>query len=485
MARLRTLLYASFALALCAGPSAYADYLRPGGIYSFVQTGQITLPGTAYPEWSVFNAFYDTTEASGFVQEVRAEPDNTLALCFDMPNDDPAAFLALGIRASGSDTDAVPILPAGTAAGSSPMAYYRHVKAKVRLLGGGTLPDVDTFVSMYPTVEDREDPDYAEWLRTAAKLGLVVAQAADAKSYLYVTRVRFVTTADSGHTGQYWYEFCQTSHEVTDDAGLVEIDVEFRTILLSAGSTLRAYRLYVDGVCVTDGIGYVWGQEGSDGTFDYSVFDPNSLGEGPWLFTVDEAESLGVGLDELAQIGFSANGGALASVFLSESTNAPLADRADPDAPFFAGMAYPDAQGFDLYERWVSEKGGSGLVTLTERDEAIFDEFLLDMTADPATAQRLTVTGLTVEPNATGTLMMTLTVLAPEGAVLDKNSVLCVRRAAALDGVADADPVRYAATTVSADGSSATIVIPAEEDGVAKPFLKVTAEPYGTVTLSR
>lgn len=497
MASLRTFLLASLSLGLCTGTSAYADYLRSGKTYTFDGfPSLVTLPNDSYPEWSIFNAFYDSTEASGIEQTVGSE-DGTPVLEFGMPNDDPTAFLALGIRADNSTTVSLPILELPGDASENPpapTAYARTVSAKVKLVGGGTLPDIETFTAMYSTADEREG-EYSAYARTAAKLGLVVAQAADGNSYLYVTRVRFVTEPDTDKVNQYWYEFCQTSYQVEEGDGLVDVEIQCRTILLPTGTPVRAYRVMVDGSSVTDKIGYTWGETDSTNNIVYT-FNHNSLGKGPWLFAIDEAEALiaaqngipKVGTDTLTQIGFSANNGAaLASASVQPSLSYQLLASIDglQNAGPLAQMAYPGAVGYDLYERWVSTKGGDGLVTMSDADEGVYDEFLLDMVADPDTAQRLTVTGLTVEPNATGTLTMTLKVLAPEGAVLDKNSVLCVRRAATLDGVADAEPVRYSATTVSPDGSFATIVIPAEEAGVAKPFLKVTAEPYGTVTLSR
>lgn len=498
MASLRTFLLASLSLGLCAGTSAYADYLRSGETYTFDEFPlSVTLPNDSYPEWSIFNAFYDSTEASGIEQTVGSEGD-TSVLEFDMPNDDPTAFLALGIRAGDSTTEPLPILelPGGASANPpAPTAYTRTVSAKVKLVGGGTLPDIEAFTAMYSTADEREG-EYSAYARTAAKLGLVVAQAADGNSYLYVTRVRFVTEPDTDKVNQYWYEFCQTSHQVKEGDGLVDVEILCRTILLPTGTPVRAYMVMVDGSPVTDKIGYTWGETDSTNNNIVYTFNHNSLGKGPWLFAIDEAEALiaaqnkitRTGMDTLTQIGFSANNGAaLASASVQHSLSYQLLASIDEleNAGPLAQMAYPGAVGYDLYERWVSTKGGNGLVTMSDKDEGVYDEFLMDMVADPDTAQRLTVTGLTVEPNATGTLTMTLTVLAPEGAVLDKNSLLCVRRAETLDGVADAEPVRYSATTVSPDGSFATIVIPAEEAGVAKPFLKVTAEPYDTVTLSR
>lgn len=494
MASLRTFLLASLSLGLCVGTSAYADYLRSGATYTFDGfLSPVTLPNGSYPEWSVFNAFYDSTEASGIEQTVGSENGKPV-LEFDMPNDDPTAFLALGIRAGDSATEPLPILelPGGASANPpAPTAYTRTVSAKVKLVGGGTLPDIETFTAMYSTADEREG-EYSAYARTAAKLGLVVAQAADGNSYLYVTRVRFVTEPDK--VNQYWYEFCQTSHQVKESDGLVDVEIQCRTILLPTGTPVRAYRVMVDGSPVTDKIGYTWGETDPTNNNIAYTFNHNSLGEGPWLFAIDEAEAniaagsdiTRIGMDTLTQIGFSANNGAaLASASVQQSLSYQLLASIDglENAGPLAQMAYPGAVGYDLYERWVSTKGGDGLVTMSDADEGVYDEFLMDMVADPDTAQRLTVTGLTVEPNATGTLTMTLTVLAPEGAVLDKNSLLCVRRAETLDGLETAQPARYASsTTVAGDGRSAVISFPVTEDNVDKPFLKVTAEPRGQDT---
>lgn len=496
MASLRTFLLASLSLGLCVGTSAYADYLRSGGTYTFDGfLSPVTLPNDSYPEWSIFNAFYDSTEASGIEQTVGSE-GGTSVLEFDMPNDDPTAFLALGIRAGDSATEPLPILelPGGASANPlAPTAYTRTVSAKVKLVGGGTLPDIETFTAMYSTADEREG-EYSAYARTAAKLGLVVAQAADGNSYLYVTRVRFVTEPDTDKVNPYWYEFCQTSHQVKEDDGLVDVEILCRTILLPTGTPVRAYMVMVDGSPVTDKIGYTWGETDPTNNNIVYTFNHNSLGKGPWLFAIDEAEALiaaqnkitRTGMDKLTQIGFSANNGAaLASASVQHSLSYQLLASIDEleNAGPLAQMAYPGAVGYDLYERWVSTKGGNGLVTMSDADEGVYDEFLMDMVADRDTAQRLTVTGLTVEPNATGTLTMTLTVLAPEGAVLDKNSLLCVRRAETLDGLETAQPARYASsTTVAGDGRSAVISFPVTEDNVDKPFLKVTAEPRGQDT---
>ncbi len=496
MASLRTFLLASLSLGLCVGTSAYADYLRSGATYTFDGfLSPVTLPNGSYPEWSVFNAFYDSTEASGIEQTVGSENGKPV-LEFDMPNDDPTAFLALGIRAGDSATEPLPILelPGGASANPpAPTAYTRTVSAKVKLVGGGTLPDIETFTAMYSTADEREG-EYSAYARTAAKLGLVVAQAADGNSYLYVTRVRFVTEPDTDKVNQYWYEFCQTSHQVKEGDGLVDVEILCRTILLPTGTPVRAYMVMVDGSPVTDKIGYTWGETDPTNNNIVYTFNHNSLGKGPWLFAIDEAEALiaaqnkitRTGMDTLTQIGFSANNGAaLASASVQHSLSYQLLASIDglQNAGPLAQMAYPGAVGYDLYERWVSTKGGDGLVKMSDEDERVYDEFLMDMVADRNTAQRLTVTGLTVEPNATGTLTMTLTVLAPEGAVLDKNSLLCVRRAETLDGLETAQPARYASsTTVAGDGRSAVISFPVTEDNVDKPFLKVTAEPRGQDT---
>jgi hypothetical protein len=462
---------------------------------------QISLPSNTYSGWSVFNAPNAALETSSEYDISAADDSDNVGdgmLRFNSNIDDEQTFLALGIRAKDDGTQLLMDATKG-------MVRADNVYAEVRFVECADLPDVDTLKKMYPSYADSLPTEYGEAIYTAAKLGVCVGP----DGYFYVARVRAGTTLDTttGLPEDYLYEFCQSpiSYNAVG-GGKVVIRIEFNTYL-SADETLwrRAFRIFAKNAdanadanaeekCLTTGLGYPW--KISDAGDEYQ-FDFQSLGQGEWLYAIDDAVAAGGdmnldynALDALNRLAFSATAGGFYSAWLSSGSAQNLVALASYDAKQFAPyIAEPNGVLYSLYTDWAAKynvaltdylEPATGGISLygaesTDLTQKAFDAFLLYMDPETNEPLRLTVTGIVPEED-----QVSFTVMGPEGCNLreavTRAARLRIRRAATLADFAEAPAEEYD-IAFSSDGTSASFVLPKVDGEVEMPFMQATLVP--------
>ena len=485
--------------------AAPGQYLTPActedAPYTFadVTVASYTFPTIDdYPEWSIYNAGTAASEAPRPYQV--AEVEGAKALCF-IPDlaDDENAYLSLGIRKTGG-TSPLPLPPAAT----TDRFRVDNLYAKVKFVPSDEPPTVASLKEMYPSYDESQPVDGNLPMHQAAKLGVCVLQ----DGYFYISRV-MSGKPDHPGTGtpdSLNFDFCKSDYTYAElGGGAVIIRIEFRTFRNSENEpTTRAFRIFarkaVDGsqeVCLTKGRGYRWCIE-ETGSY---AFDFSSLEKGDdcqWLYAFDNAVAakgdenlLMEGLDSLQQLGFSATAGAFYSAWLE--ANRQIVAGASLAKTYALGSFAPyvtsEGARFDLYADWartynvdltdylVQSSSGSTL-RLTASDESTvditeeaFNAFLLDMNPAKEATYALTITGIV--PAADGSV--TLTVCGPEGSTLAKNADVCVRRAAALDGVSSAEALTVPLSLDTA--GRATLTLPATDTPL--PFMQAVLVPKG------
>lgn len=468
--------------------------------YTFADAAKasFTFPTPAtYPEWSIYNAEVEASEAPR-AYDVKLDADGVKALCF-IPDlaDDENAYLALGIRAE-NGTDPLLLVP------STAADRFRvdNLYAKVKFVPSDEPPTVDSLKEMYPSYAERQLEGGALPMHQAAKLGVCVLQ----DGYFYISRVMSGTPSKPG-TGtpeSLNFDFCQSDYTYAElGGGAVIIRIEFRTFRNSDDEpTTRAFRIFARSaaagsqeVCLTKGRGYRWCIE-EDGNY---AFDFSSLEDGDdcqWLYAFDNAVAAQGdlylstdGLDRLQQLGFSATDGAFYSAWL-EANRQILAGTSLANT-YSLGSFEPFVTStgtlFELYADWarsynvdltdylVASSSGTPLRLAASEEptvditEEAFNAFLLDVDPAKKATYALTITGIV--PVADGSVI--LTVCGPEGSTLAKNADVCVRRAAALDGVSGAEALTV---PLSIDGAGrATLTLPATDTPL--PFMQAVLVP--------
>lgn len=471
-----------------AAPYTFADVTEASYTFPKLET---------YPEWSIYNAGAPASEAPR-TYTVAPDDDGIKALCF-IPDlaDDENAYLALGIRAE-DGTAPLSLVPA-----AANRFRFDNLYAKVKFVPSAELPDVDSLKEMYPSYAERQPDGGTLPQHQAAKLGVCVLQ----DGYFYISRVMSGTPTNPG-TGtpeSLNFDFCKSEYTYDDvGGGAVIIRIEFRTFRNSVDeSTTRAFRIFArnatDGspeVCLTKGRGYRWCIE-ETGSY---AFDFSSLEQGDdcqWLYAFDNAVAAKAdlllstdGLESLQQLGFSATDGAFYSAWLD---NAQIVAGASLANTYLLGSFAPfvttNGARFELYADWartynvdltdylVPSAGGEPLLLAASAEptetttEQAFNAFLLDMDPAAEATYALTITGIV--PAADGSV--TLTVCGPEGSTLAKNADVCVRRAAALDGISGAEALTVP-LSIDAAGR-ATLTLPATE--TPQPFMQAVLVPKG------
>lgn len=470
--------------------------------YTFADAAEasFTFPTPAtYPEWSIYNAEVAASEAPR-AYTVEPDADGVKALCF-IPDlaDDENAYLALGIRAE-DGTDPLALVP------STAADRFRvdNLYAKVKFVPSDEPPTVDSLTEMYPSYAERQPEGGTLPMHQAAKLGVCVLQ----DGYFYISRVMSGTPSKpgTGTPASLNFDFCKSKYTYTElGGGAVVIRIEFRTFRNSENESItRAFRIFArnaaDGsqeVCLTEGRGYRWCIEES-GSY---AFDFSSLEKGDdcqWLYAFDNAVASQAdpllstdGLESLQQLGFSATAGAFYSAWLEADhqivAGASLANTYSLGS--FEPFVTSTGPLFELYADWartynvdltaylVASSSGAPLLLAASEEptvditEEAFNAFLLDMDPAKKATYALTITGIV--PAADGSV--TLTVCGPEGSTLAKNADVCVRRAAALDGISGAEAITV---PLSIDGAGrATLTLPATDTPL--PFMQAVLVPKG------
>ena len=310
--------------------------------------------------------------------------------------------------------------------------------------------------------------------------------------------------------------------------GDVTLKLEFRTFQLPPteagampGPINRAFRIFIKPsdaedtayVSLTAGIGYSWEDEMNEGdtainyAFDWSSFERDETCE--WLYALDGVtpfrENIDDGLtynldtlDTLSELAFSATEGGLIETWLDTNRTAQTAAdistlslNALQFTPYLASLQSAE---FSAYADWAADynvtlsdylppaqtstastmrKARARTATTEEPNlltQEAFDAFLLYMDPASTEARKLTITGIVPEAD-----QITLSICGPEGADLAtalRKGISHIRlyRSATIDALASATP-RYYTPTFDANGI-ATLVLPMEEEGEAKPFMK-------------
>ncbi len=470
--------------------------------YEFVAGSTLSLPnGTG---WTIFNAASTMAEVAGTYTVADGTSTYTAGTLHFVPpmalQEDESAYLTLGIRAE-NGTDLITMKPA------DPMVARMRtdrVYATVRMIPSDATPPIDTLKKMYSSYAASQPGAGGEEPEpTAAKLGLCVLQ----DGYFYVSRVHGGGTID-GTTGlpqDFVYEFCKTKVRYEDlGSGDITLCVEFRSFQLPpdeeggmARPVTRAYRILAkpanaddaDYKSLTAGRGYAWAVEmnasGTDYAFDWDSFEASDDSE--WLYALDGTIPFTEGfrydlstLNTLSEMGFSASEGGLLKAWLQVDNNVQtLASLTGLNAANFTPYLEDiNSTAFSAYADWAADYdvtlsdylANARARTATSLTDEAFDAFLLYM--DPANTEtrRLLISGLVPKDDT-----ITLTVLGPDGSNLARAlgkgiSGIRLCRAATLDALATATPKSY---TPSFDSEGNVIlVLPKEEEGVEKPFMK-------------
>jgi hypothetical protein len=248
---------------------------------------------------------------------------------------------------------------------------------------------------------------------------------------------------------------------------------------------------------LTAGLGYPWTivktGEGENAQEEFQ-FDFQSLGQGEWLYALDDALAASgdlnldyAPLDKLNRLAFSATSGGFYSAWLSSSGDADnLVALAAYDTRQFAPYVAEPGALYSLYTDWAAKynvaltdylepaAGGISLygAARTDLTQKAFDAFLLYMDPETNESLRLTVTGIVPEAD-----QVSFTVMGPEGCNLreavTRAARLRIRRAATLAEFATAPAEEYD-IAFSADGTAASFVLPKMEGDVEMPFMQAT-----------
>ena len=473
-----------------AAPYTFADATEAS--YTFPTLG-------TYPEWSIYNASANASEAPRDY-DVQADTTGVKALCFisDLA-DDENAYLSLGIRAE-NGTAPLSLVPSDAA----DRFRVDNLYAKVKFVPSDDPPSVDSLKEMYPSYADSQPSDGYQPLHQAAKLGICVLQ----DGYFYISRVMSGTPSEPG-TGtpeSLNFDFCKSKYTYDNvGGGVVIIRIEFRTFRNSESEApTRAFRIFARNAaadsqefCLTEGRGYRWCiKESGSYAFDFSSLEKDD--DCQWLYAFDNAVASQAnlllstdGLESLQQLGFSATDGAFYSAWLE--ANRQIAAGTTLATTYQLGSFAPFVTStgplFELYADWartynvdltaylVASSSGAPLLLAASEEptvditEEAFNAFLLDMNPADKATYALTITGIV--PAADGSV--TLTVCGPEGSTLAKNADVCVRRAAALDGVSGAEAITVP-LSIDAAGR-ATLSLPATDTPL--PFMQAVLVPKG------
>lgn len=470
--------------------------------YTFLTAaGQnVTLPSDAYKGWSVFNAFKETLEApQDYAVSSETDADNVGAgmLRFAGQIEDENTYLALGI----SETSGAVQVPVRMDSELGKVRIY-SVYSRVRFVECAEAPAMSELQEMYPTYADSVPNGEADPVFTAAKLGLCVLE----DGYFHVSCVRAGSAIDPG-TGfpeDYTYTFEQSDVAYADvGGGEVVVRIEFNVYENADGDFRRAYRIFVaraDGtgeVCITKGLGYPWMIENGVYQFDFT-----RLGEGEWLYAIDDAYAAGGGLngtngiamadapiDTLNHLAFSATDGGFYGAWMEKKSADDVVTLAAYDASLFTPFVREPGALFDLYADWATAynvtlsewlpQKAEGVALYAAEPDALtqhaFDAFLLYMDPETEEPLRLTVTGIVPEADT-----ISFTVVGPEGANLReavaRAARLRIRRAADLAALATAEATEYD-VEFSADGTAAVFALPKIENEEELPFLQATLVP--------
>ena len=484
--------------------AAPGQYLTPActeaAPYTFADAAEtsFTFPTPAtYPEWSIYNAEVVASEAPR-AYTVEPDADGVKALCF-IPDlaDDENAYLALGIRAE-NGTDPLALVP------STAADRFRvdNLYAKVKFVPSDEPPSIDALKEMYPSYAERQLEGGTLPMHQAAKLGVCVLQ----DGHFYISRVMSGTPSKpgTGTPASLNFDFCQSDYTYAElGGGAVIIRIEFRTFRNSEEEpTTRAFRIFarnaVNGseeVCLTKGRGYRWCiEEGGSYAFDFDSLEKGD--DCQWLYAFDNAIAAQGdlllstdGLESLQQLGFSATAGAFYSAWLEADRQIVAGTSLASTYALGSFEPFVTSTGplFELYADWartynvdltaylVASSSGAPLLLAASEEptvditEEAFNAFLLDMNPAKEATYALTITGIV--PAADGSV--TLTVCGPEGSTLAKNADVCVRRAAALDGVSSAEALTV---PLSIDASGrATLTLPATD--TPQPFMQAVLVP--------
>ncbi len=471
--------------------------------YTFMdKAGQTySLPGTQAPGWSVFNAPKAELE-DALPYKVVADTDfnNNGMLAFTKETlDNEQTFLALGISEKKDDAIQKPIqmlLPEEEA--NAHKVREDNLYATVRFVECADLPKIDVLKKMYPSYQASLPNDGFTPVYTAAKLGVCVGPG----GYFYVTRV-IVGEGQSDLPEAYTFEFCKSKVSYNDVGnGAVTIRIKFQTYHGDDGVMgRRAFCIYAKDAknpdatehCLTKGIGYEWAI--ADGEYQFDFASLGKSDEAMWLYAIDDslaASDLTMPenpLMQLNRLAFSATGGGFYEAWMTTGAAQTTTALAAYDAKQFT--PYVEAPGalFSLYTDWATKynvnltdyleapTGGISTYGAATEDlaEHAFDAFLLYMDPETNEPLRLTVTGLVTEADT-----VSFTVKGPAGCNLrdavQRAAHLCIRRAADLNTLADAEPEMYD-LAFSADGTSASFALPKTEGETELPFMQATLVP--------
>lgn len=490
--------------------SSSVKWLAPNSGYSFKTSAgtEISLPSSAFGEWSYFNAPSSEVSKSTYTVKASDAADDPEMLCFADHGRDETTYLALGISANADDATQDPIKMSG----STQTVRMDNVYVRMRFAVSGEAPKVSDLQEMYASAEDRESG-----IISPAKLGVCVLD----DDYFYVSRVRAGTATDPG-TGlpeDYTYEFVQTNVLYADvGSGEVVLRIEFHTYENDGVYYCRAYRLFVQNAseadaeekCLTDGLGYKWlVTDNGEYQFDFAT-----LGEGAWLYAMDDAVAAAGGVEDLPDVGvadtpidclnhiaFSATEGGFHSAWLDVDKKVEnVTALAAYDTGDFAAFVGNVGSMFDLYAAWAAEYNVTlsdwlqpqettvrtvALVTSSsETSEATltehaFNAFLLYMDPETDEALRLNVTGI-----VTGEEEVSFTICGPEGCNLKKAlnhaAQLEVRRAADIASIATAEAQSYE-LIFEADGTVVHVTMPKGDATGELPFMQAKLVPVEDV----
>ncbi len=373
---------------------------------------------------------HETIDKSKFVKD----PDTQKVLLALDTGD--TGFLTMPIYQS--DKQATPLN--GWTTESTATSVTNSVELKTTLVLSDALPNL---TDLYNNIKM---PDVTDPSSNMAKIALCV-KGIDKR--IYISRTKYL---DKDGFPSYTADMADTGYTVQGDLNALHTI----RIVNKTQSNSSAFKVYLDGQCITDKIGYK--QDESNNIWDYTP------GSGDWvlsLFYMNTAADID-SVNQLSGIGFSATEGAHLQSLALLVNDVPPTHPALPEAFKDQGITADDAD----FGRWCADNGYTASTALSDDD---LQAFLLN--APIGTSATLRITGLSVnETTKLSTLNVIATPTGPGAKTFDLskiNATICLASKFKLTdtwlGALHYNTAPYT-TVINSTTQTATIIIPYDAD---------------------